>query len=327
MKLSRIGELSLLESVKKRFIKKPSRLVLGIGDDAAVVKYGKDRMLLTTDMMVEGIHFNFAWTTPYQLGFKLVSVNVSDIYAMGGKPDFMVLNFAANRNTGLEIFDQLYDGIEYALGYYGLSLVGGDISAAEKMVLSATITGTASKILCRSGARPGDKIYVSGTLGDAACGLELLKRIRKPIPFEKAKKTNKPLQWEIMSPLIRRHLMPAARKSSAFLRSATSMMDISDGLLIDLSRLCSASGAGARIYSQNIPLSDEMKAASEYLNISSLDLALHGGEDYELLFTAPENKKMNAFCIGEIAESGISITDKNGKSVKVSAKGYQHFKI
>lgn len=327
MKLSQVGELSLLARVQKRFSKKTPRLILGIGDDSAVVKCGKDRMLFTTDMMVEGIHFNFAWTTPYQLGFKLVSVNVSDIYAMGGKPDFMLLNFAASKNTGIKVFDQLFDGIEHAIGYYGLSLVGGDISAAEKMMLSATITGTASKIIRRKGARPGNKIYVSGTLGDAACGLELMKRIKKPIPFEQGHKTDKPLQWEIMSPLIKRHLMPTARKSSVFLRSATSMMDISDGLLIDLSRICKESGIGAVIYTQSIPLSEELEVASECLKISPLELALHGGEDYELLFTAPKNQKMNAFCIGEITESGIKIVDKNGKSVKVSAKGYQHFKI
>lgn len=327
MKLSHIGELALLERVKKRFIKKTDRLVLGIGDDAAVVRYGKDKVLLTTDMMVEDIHFNFAWTTPYQLGFKLVSVNVSDIYAMGGKPDFMLFNFAANKDTDIKVFTRLYDGIEDANRYYGLSLVGGDTSAAEKMVLSATVTGSAAKFLGRNGARPGDKIYVTGTLGDAACGLELMKRRKKPIPFELGKKADKPFQWGIMAPLVKRHLMPTARKPSAFLNTATSMMDISDGLLMDLSRLCKESGTGARIDAECIPLSKELTNVSKYLNLSSLDLALTGGEDYELLFTAPKSRKMNAFCIGEITESGIKIHYSSGESLKVSAKGYQHFKV
>ena len=179
MRLSDAGELSLLEILRKRFVKKSSSVVLGIGDDAAVIRPRNAHLLLTTDMMVEGVHFDLSWTTPFQLGFKLVSVNVSDIYAMGGEPKFLLLNFSAGNNVTLDFFSGFFDGIEAAMKKYGLSLVGGDISASKKIVLSATVGGYGGKILARRGARPGDRIYVTGHLGDAACGLALMKLLRR----------------------------------------------------------------------------------------------------------------------------------------------------
>jgi len=327
MKLSGAGELSLLEILRKRFAKRSHDVILGIGDDSAVIRPQNSPMLFTTDMMVEDVHFDLSWTTPFQLGFKLVSVNVSDIYAMGGKPKFLLLNFSASNDTSVDFFNHLFDGIETAMKKYGVSLLGGDISSSEKIVLSATVTGYAKKFIGRRGARPGDRIYVSGPIGDAACGLVLMKSVKKKIPIELGKKQKLPLSWDTAFPLIERHLMPLARDSQPLAKSATAMIDISDGLLIDLSRLCRESNVGALVYSDKIPLSKELRKASEYLGLSPLDLAFGGGEDYELLFTAPAGIKVKAFCIGEIVRDGIFLVDEKGNRKKASIKGYQHFKI
>ena len=345
MKLSQIGELFLLEEIRKSFKKKSKHVVVGIGDDAAVVRPQDKYLLFTTDMMIEGVHFDSSFITPYQLGFKIVSVNVSDIYAMGGKPFYLLLNIAMNKNTTKKFNDRLFDGIKDAIRLYDTTLIGGDLSASNTgMSLSATVIGYGEKYIKRSGANRGDKIYVTGNLGDSACGLELLKKIKRPIPLKLAKskelrvKSKDPalyairsmlseegFPWDIVEPLLRRHLMPEARNPKKFIKDATSMIDISDGLLIDLSRLCNESKVGARIYINNIPLSPELKKAASSLGISPIKLALSGGEDYELLFTAPPKKKVKAIYIGEITESERVIVDSSGKEKPFSAEGYQHF--
>jgi thiamine-monophosphate kinase len=326
VKLSEAGELSLLDLLRKRFIAKSPAVILGIGDDAAVVRPRKSPMLFTTDMMVEGVHFDLSWTTPFQLGFKLVSSNVSDIYAMGGKPEFLLLNFSAGGEITLDSFIRFFEGVEAASGQYGITLIGGDISSSEKMVVSATVTGNAGKVLRRSGARQGDRIYVTGNPGDAACGLELMRRSGRRLEIEKGKKQKFPLGWDIVYPLIKRHLMPEARDSRRFTGNASSMIDVSDGLLIDLSRLCRESNVGAVLYEDSIPLSSELQSAAGYLGLSPLEFAYGGGEDYELLFTAPANSKVSACCIGEITGKGIFLSDKKGKKRRAPVRGYQHFK-
>jgi thiamine-monophosphate kinase len=366
MKLSQIGELPLLEQIRRRFGKYSSRILVGIGDDAALIKASSENLLVTTDMMVEGIHFNLSFATPYQLGFKLVSVNVSDIFAMGGKPKFLLLNMAMNKSTDKTVFDSFFDGVHQAKNLYGLSLVGGDISASQGGIsVSATVIGYAKKHIKRSGGRIGDRIYVTGYLGDSACGLALLKKIKRPIPLEDT--ANPPLtpptsggecfkvpsllrgedqgegegldskfrtlfsKWGFsasdVEPLLRRHLMPVARNPREFVGNATSMIDISDGLLIDLSRICDESKVGARIYAENIPLSSHLRKVASCLNISPIKLALSGGEDYELLFTAPANKKIKAKCIGEIVKLQRVLVDISGREKQFSAEGYQHFGV
>jgi thiamine-monophosphate kinase len=324
MKLSQTGELSLLEILRERFGRRFRGVLVGIGDDAAVIRGGKS-VLLTTDMMVEGVHFSLSWTTPFQLGFKLVSVNISDIFAMGGVPLYVLLNFSAHRNSTREFFDRFFDGVEEALKTYGVSLIGGDISSADRIMLSLTAVGAGGKVLKRKGAKVGDKIYVTGTLGDSACGLAMLRKIRRTIDFTKRERKGLPVAWDIAAPLLRRHLMPLARNPEKITGKATAMIDISDGLLLDLSRLCRESGVGARIRLKDIPISAEMHETSECLGISALDMALSGGEDYEILFTASAKAEIKAFCIGEITRSGISVVDDKGKIIKVAARGYQHF--
>ncbi|MBM4137552.1 MAG: thiamine-phosphate kinase [Nitrospira sp.] len=336
MKLSQVGELSLIKQIRQQFKKNPRGVIVGIGDDAAVIKPTDKNLLVTTDTMVEGVHFDLSFITPSQLGFKLVSVNVSDIYAMGGKPAYILLNMAMNKNTGKDFFDSFFDGVHAAMKLYKLALIGGDLSSSKTgITLSATLIGYAKRYIPRSGADAGDKIYVTGNLGDSACGLELLKKIKKPIPIVFPPTLPSPsrgeglggggLSWNSAEPLLRRHLLPEARNPERFVDNVTSMIDLSDGLLIDLSRLCDESKVGARIYLENVPLSSELREAASCLGISPTKLALSGGEDYELLFTAPSNQKVKAIYIGKITKSERVIVDSSGRETTFSPQGYQHF--
>lgn len=356
MKLSQIGELSLLKGIRQRFHVRSKDIIVGIGDDTAVISPQNKNLLITTDMMVEGVHFDLGFVTPYQLGFKLVSVNVSDIYAMGGRPRHLLLDIAVNKNTDEAVINRFFDGAEEAMRLYGVSLVGGDLSSSKKgMVVSATLIGYAESPVKRSGARSGDRLYVTGNLGDSACGLELLKRIKKPVSIENrehpvlaprsgAGRTQKTggdserltlnsklsewgLSWNVVEPLLRRHLMPEARAPKQFARYATSMIDLSDGLFIDLSRLCDESNVGARIYIEWIPVSCQMRKVSSALGLDIFKLATSGGEDYELLFTAPADKKINATCIGEVTKSDRVVVDKSGRGMAFLQEGYQHFGV
>ncbi|MEW6740882.1 MAG: thiamine-phosphate kinase [Nitrospirota bacterium] len=350
MKLRQIGELKLLQEVRKKFSSTDSSIIVGIGDDAAVIAPQKEKILVTTDMMNEGIHFDLSFTSPFHLGFKLVSVNVSDIFAMGGRPKHLFLNIAMKKDEDENTFWKMYEGIFSAMNIYGVSLVGGDLCAAENdMVLSATIIGAGDKIITRGGASVGDKIYVTGTTGDSACGLEILKRLTdeskeiiKNLEYWSNSHKNigvleywsnelkNTIDWDIAEPLLRRHLMPVARDSAEIANYATSMIDISDGLFIDLCRICDESNVGARL--DKIPISDEMKKAAEIMGLDPIPLATSGGEDYELLFTAPSEFRVqsselgvNVTCIGEIIEKDRIVVDKTGREFSMKAEGYQHF--
>ncbi|MFZ5907212.1 MAG: thiamine-phosphate kinase [Nitrospirota bacterium] len=331
MKLSHIGELALLESIRTRFSSRSKDIITGIGDDAAVVQTRMKPIVVTTDMMVEGVHFDLSFTEPFQLGFKIVSVNVSDVYAMGGTPRYLLLNMAVRKTADMDFIDSFFEGIQDALHRYRAKLIGGDISGAVSgMCLSATCIGYGERVVNRSGARPGDTVYVTGTLGDSACGLALLKKRKKSslpdgslVNGRSEGRTKIPRR--ITEPLVTRHLMPVARSPKSFARYATAMIDVSDGLLIDLSRLCEESRVGARIFLEKIPLSPQLRKAAEATGTQPIEFALSGGEDYELLFTAAGKKKIRASAIGEIIESGLVIVDQSGTEKPFSPVGYQHF--
>jgi len=343
MKLSQIGELSLLEHIRRTFSRKAKDIIVGIGDDAAVVNPSGKRILFTTDMMAEGVHFDLRFVTAYQLGFKLISVNVSDIYAMAGKPSYVLITIAVHHTTRTEFINNFFQGVEAALKLYKIVLIGGDVSSAvNDIALSATVIGYAENVIQRSGARAGDRLYVTGPLGDSACGLALLKQIGSTVPLQVTRSvtglkqavgyrklrsflSRQGLSWKMTEPLLRRHLMPEAKMPKQWRRNATAMIDVSDGLLIDLSRLCNESRVGARLYEEKIPISAEMKKAASCLGLSPLTLALSGGEDYELLFTAPPEKKVKALHIGDITESKRIIVNSAGNERPFSAEGYQHF--
>lgn len=326
MRLSEIGELSLLKRIRERFNVKSKDIVAGIGDDAAVIIPGSRNILMTTDMMLEGVHFDLAFTTPYQLGFKAVSVNVSDIYAMCGTPRFLLLDVAMGKDTEETFIESFFNGVQSAMKLYRVALIGGDLSSSKSgVVISATLAGYANRPVMRSGAHPGDKIYVTGDLGDSSCGLELLKAIKRPVRIEEGDRVNKPLKWQIIGPLIRRHLLPEAKNPKRISRIATSMIDVSDGLFIDLTRLCEEGRVGARIYVNKIPISTRMKKAATVLGLNPYALATSGGEDYELLFTAPPRKKVDAAYIGEITKSGMLVVGIDGREAPLSPEGYQHW--
>lgn len=327
-KLSGIGELALVESIQKLFkAGAKSGLQTGIGDDCAVIKPRPgNKLLLTTDMMIEDVHFDLRLITPWQLGYKLIAVNLSDIYAMGGKPAFALLNISMTNKTTLEFFDEFLDGVHSACKLFGVSLAGGDMSSSmREMSLSATLIGYANKPKLRSGAKSGDSIYVTSTLGDSAVGLALLKTIGRPIDFKK--RINKPLEWKIMKPLLIKHLMPQPVDLSMRLPKATAMMDLSDGLFIDLHRLCTSSKVGAIIEKESIPISTQALNACKGLGLDAFKIATSGGEDYALLFTAPEGDYASSTRIGKIVSKGkgLSVVDAKGHTEKIEPEGYKHF--
>jgi thiamine-monophosphate kinase len=326
MRLSDAGELHLLDRIRKRLGARRRAVLTGIGDDAAVLAADRRKLLATTDMMLEGVHFDLGLVTPRQLGFKLISVNVSDIYAMRGRPAFALLGIAVPGDTGEEFIDGLLDGVDEACQAFGVTVVGGDVSSSlSGMALSATLLGHAEKPLLRSGARPGDGIYVTGTLGDSACGLEVLRRIAHPVDF--GTPVHLAMEWGLIEPLLRRHLMPRPRRPGAWAEDASALIDVSDGLLIDLTRLCSESGVGARIYAERVPLSRELIPVAMSLGREPQEFALSGGEDYELLFTSRRRGNIRgATRIGEVVASGMTMVRSDGTEREFGPEGYQHFK-
>ncbi|MEJ2183175.1 MAG: thiamine-phosphate kinase [Nitrospirota bacterium] len=329
MRLSEVGELLLLERIRTRFRSRRGGLLVGIGDDAAVLEPPRrGKLLLTTDMMLEGVHFDLGLISPRQLGFKLVSVNVSDIYAMNGEPASVLLSMAVPGRTDWDFVDALLSGVQEALSLYGASLAGGDVSSSRaRMSLSATVVGHAVRPLLRRGARPGDLIYATGPLGDSAAGLRLLRKMRSAPSLEEP--VEKPLPWKVMEPLLRRHLMPVARRPGAWRKAATAMLDISDGLALDLMRLIRESGVGAVIEEDRIPVSPALREAAGFLGAGPREMALAGGEDYELLFTLPPGRRPGGGCalLGEITPGeGLRLRAADGRERALEPKGYRHFR-
>ncbi len=305
--------------------------------------------------MNEGVHFDLGYSSALYLGFKLVSVNVSDIMAMGCVPKYLFLDLAFTSDADEELFDGIYDGIHEAIRLYGVSLLGGDLcSSRSDTVLAATVIGEGDRVVFRKGAMPGDRIYITSSTGDSGCGLQILKRLddesRERVrrqksrvepdvctgPDLKLQSDSGPvisLGWRPGFRLIKRHLIPVARDSRDMAAFANAMLDISDGLFIDLSRLCDESGTGAIIYSDQVPISPELAEASGLLGMDALKMAVSGGEDYEILFTS-SNFPLEAYnashdikvsCIGEITASERAVIDKEGKRSPLTAAGYEHF--
>ncbi|MCX8031396.1 MAG: thiamine-phosphate kinase [Thermodesulfovibrionales bacterium] len=358
MKLSQKGELQLLRDIQKRFSTsqkfKDGGIIVGIGDDAAVFSCLPGQILVTTDMMNEGIHFDLSYTSASHLGFKLVSANVSDIYAMGGKPKYLFLNIAFRKNTTEEFFWEFFSGLSLANNLYGLKLLGGDTtSISHEISVSATVIGYAERVIRRSGAKIGDKVYITNTVGDSAGGLEILKKLslrgRKLIKshgFGIIKKDKKDQKWLFLNNLdtknikilfhktellLRKHLLPVVRSYEEINRMASSMIDISDGLFIDLVRICDQSNVGVKIYKNKIPISDSLKYVCSVLNIDPYKLATSGGEDYEFLFTSSAelkvepSKDFKITCIGEIIPNERIVICPDGTEKPLYTQGYQHF--
>jgi thiamine-monophosphate kinase len=325
MQLSKIGEFGLIKHFRTRCAYASPEILKGIGDDSAVIKGGKDKILITSDILLEGIHFDLSFTTFYQLGYKVLAVNISDIFAMGGNPKYFLLNLGVPKTYDSKNIHELYSGIIKIAKKFGVAVVGGDTCASRQgLVLGGALVGYADRIIMRSGAREGDSIFVTGTLGDSAMGLMILKKVRTKNWKLRTSRFQVPSS---QLKLIKRHLMPEpeALKNT---EGVTSMIDVSDGLLMDLSHICDESKVGAIIYRDKIPVSRELANAARELSIDPINLALRGGEDYVLLFTAPPDIriKTKAIRIGEIIKKGRFIIDSKGKRTLFKAEGYEHFK-
>ncbi|MCX5727225.1 MAG: thiamine-phosphate kinase, partial [Candidatus Saganbacteria bacterium] len=272
MKLSKIGQFRLIDLIKRKNTAKGKDVIAAIGDDAAVIKnQAKNKyILLTTDSLVEGTHFDLRYSTFYELGWKLLAVNLSDIAAMGGTPKYALVTLGLKKNMNLADIDDLYAGIKALAKKHQVEIIGGDIVSSPKyLFFTMDLVGVAQKVIKRTGARPGDVIISIGRLGGSAAGLKSLKKYgRKAI--------------KMMSSNAKAHLMPSPMVKEGQLASkfATSMIDNSDGLARCLIELCRSGNVGARIYLDKIPVA---KGAT-------VKNAFNGGEDYNLILTAPRNK-------------------------------------
>ena len=340
MKISDLGEFGLIAKIKAQAKGRSSSTLLGIGDDAAALSLSPSKTLLTTtDMLLEGVHFDLSYTDFYSLGWKSAAVNLSDIAAMGGVPRFCLTALGIPSAISVEMIKEFYKGFNALCRKYNVDLVGGDTCRSEKgLVISVTALGEVEKkkMLTRAGARPGDLIFVTGTLGDSAAGMELLKAgARVQGPGSRGKGHNSELRTQ-NSPLIRKHLQPVPRVESgrkiALSGCATSMIDISDGLSSDLGHICEESRVGAEINADQIPFSKDIHKAIDHLKTIPLHYALSGGEDYELLFTVPPSKlkkflslKVVSTQIGAIIAGNKMFLSDHGKQLVLKAKGFNHF--
>lgn len=328
-----LTEDQLVAAVAKVLSGDAPGVVVGIGDDAAVVEPGRGSLLLTTDMLLEGVHFDLGSISPADLGAKAVVVNLSDIAAMGGSPRYAVVSLGLPPAAEAAWVMELYGGMRAACDEYALSLVGGDTNRADAVTIAVTVIGEvpSGAGVTRAGARPGDVVAVTGSLGAAAGGF-LLSRLH---PSRLGKALGEPWGRRLLEALHR----PVARVGEGQTLAqagATAMMDISDGLAKDLSRLCAASRCGARIRIDAVPVSDALRAAAGELDVDALDLALSGGEDYELLATfdatafdrardeLDERFGVTLTEVGAIIEEGLVAAGPDGDRA-LEPKGWDHF--
>jgi thiamine-monophosphate kinase len=311
MKISKVGQFGLIDIIKKMNPSRAKDVVVAIGDDAAVIRNrSKDKfILLTTDTLVEKTHFDLKYSTFFDLGWKLLAVNLSDIAAMGGIPRYALVTLGLKKNLSVEDINGFYAGIRSLAGKYDVEIIGGDIvSSPNSLFFTLDLLGVAEKVVKRSGARPGDAVVSIGKVGGSAAGLvSLRKHGRRAL---KAAGSN-----------AKAHLMPSPmiREGLQASRYATSMIDNSDGLARCLIEICGSSNVGARIYSYKIPVAEG----------ATLKDALDGGEDYNLILTVPKNKVKlikKSVIIGEVTRKRkIILVDGAGKEAVMKSKGYEHF--
>ncbi len=335
--LNKIGEFGIIERISSLFKNKHNSSIIGIGDDAAITSPEKENVLISSDILVEGIHFDLSYTPLKHLGYKSVIINLSDIYAMNSYPKQILLNIALSSKFSVEALDEFYDGVKYACDDYKVDLIGGDTtSSTSGLIISGTALGYNSKenIVTRGNAKADDIICVSGDLGRAYAGLLVLQREKEN--FIKNPRVQ-PLLDNYKN-LVEKQLRPKARKDiidffySNNIRPNV-MIDISDGLSSELIHLSKSSGLGFKIYEEKLPVSLEVTSMMNEFNLPPLSAALKGGEEYELLFSLPIDvfEKMNI--------SGIDITAighftkknknlfilKNNQEVDIESQGWDHF--
>jgi thiamine-monophosphate kinase len=328
MKLKQLGEFGLIEKIRGT-TPRGLGVLLGIGDDAAWLKTQKGSVLVTSDLLIEKVHFDLRWISFYDLGYKTLSANISDLAAMGGVPTYLVLSLGIPVDFNAEDVEEFYHGIRKLASECEVALVGGDTVASDRFFIGAFLMGHAPySPITRSGAKEGDDLYVTGTLGDSALGLDLLKRTRGRTKSGE------------LAYLMSRHSTPTARLKAGTLlakeKLAKAMIDISDGLLQDLGHLCRASGVGAEVWQDLLPLS---QAYQKYSGRKASLYALTGGENYELLFSLRMRdrgrlKKIERRLgvpitrIGKFvpAPQGIQVVDHQGKILPLPHGGFDHFR-
>ena len=355
-----LGEIGLIERILSKFSEPGSaKLIVGPGDDAAAIEFeGKARVLVTTDMLVEGVHFELEWSYPEALGFKSVAANLSDLAAMGGRAVGIVVSLGIPPMVPVRAVDKMYRGMSRALSLFGGDLLGGDTVRSSAIIVSVSAIGVlvGERPLLRSGARPGDKICLTGSLGRSESGLMLLKRY-----FRQARRPRKTVldAWaertggyfrKGLPPRLRRngyaciakHLMPSPRMREARVLSTfgpSAMIDISDGLSADLMQVSRASGVGLVLMEESIPVDKNARVVAKTFDISPYKIALSSGEEYELLFTIPDARVKQAasalarrcgttiHVIGEITENrqSVSVVGNRGRIRALLETGYRHF--
>ncbi len=337
MDISKMGEFGLIEHLTKEIKITNASTEKGVGDDAAVLSFGDKRTLVTTDLLLEGIHFNLEYVPLRHLGYKAAVVNFSDIYAMNGKPTQIVVALGISKRFSVENIEEIYSGIRLACEKYGVDLVGGDTCASMTgLTISITCMGEADKdqIVYRNGAKLNDLICVTGNLGSAYLGLQLLERERQVM------QANPDAQPDFagMEYLLERQLKPEARKdiieklAEAGIHP-TAMMDVSDGLSSELLHICKDSGVGCAVYEDKIPIDFQAASLAEEMNLNIVTCALNGGEDYELLFTCSidDYEKLipldDVYIIGHITkpEYGANLIGRNGEELSLRAQGWSAF--
>ena len=355
--ISTLGEFGLIDHLTKNFVSKNASTCRGVGDDCAVMSYGEKRTLVTTDLLLEGIHFDLRYVPLKHLGYKAVVVNLSDIYAMNGTPQQVTVSLGISKRFTLEHIEELYAGIRLACEEYGVDLVGGDTSASVTgLLISITAIGQADErdIVYRSGARDTDLICVSGDLGAAYMGLQLLEREKaiynSQLENEKLRMKNASegaKAVEEFQPdfsgreyLLERQLKPEARRDiiQALAEAGivpTAMIDISDGLSSELMHICQQSHTGCRIFEERLPIDYQTAVMAEELNMNVTTCALNGGEDYELLFTVPltQHDRVSALpdvkIIGHMTrpELGLQLVCRDGVEMALKAQGWNPLKV
>lgn len=332
--ISTYGEFGLIKHLTEKFKIQNDSTLKGVGDDAAVLNYKNKKVLVTTDLLLEGIHFDLVYVPLMHLGYKAAVVNFSDIYAMNGQPKQITVSLGISKRFSVEDLDQFYAGIELACKKYGVDLIGGDTSASlTGLTISITCIGEGDegKIVYRNGAKQTDLICVSGDLGSAYMGLQLLER--EKIVFS-ANNEAQP-DFDGRDYILQRQLKPEARKDIVKILAddgiiPTAMMDISDGLSSELMHICSQSNTGCRIYEDKIPINYQAVVMAEELNMSIVTAALNGGEDYELLFTVSlddYDKIVLMEGVGIIGhmtkpELGLQLVGREGEEIQLQAQGW-----
>ncbi len=332
--LGTLGEFAIIDHIAENVEIKNSESLKGIGDDAAVIENGDRLTVVSTDMLVEGVHFDLSFHPLKHLGYKSVVVNLSDIYAMNATPKQILVSIAISNRFSLEAIEELYAGMNLACSNYKVDLVGGDTtSSTSGLILSITAIGvsTKDKITYRNGAKENDLLCVSGDLGGAYVGLQLLEREKK-IFIENPK-----IQPDLSGNdyILERQLKPEARrdiieKLGELGVKPTSMIDISDGLSSETLHICRQSGVGCNIYEDKIPIDPQTFERAREFNLDPTVCALNGGEDYELLFTVEQKdyeklrEHLDISIIGHMtdAASGTNLIDKSGNVVKLTAQGW-----